>query len=137
MPQCGTQWRDPRAHRHKNQIASPLCGQIETVARDAEQFNPAARLQIKERNTGADTAFDKNLNFSVFRRAGESEVSRLLVIHAQDPDLAGNEIDAAPVIFIRRDEIERPGIASLITHVSNDQKAWLLTFHFLAGDLSV
>src|SRR6266705_242166 len=106
MSQCGTQWRDTRTHRYKNQIPSLLFGQIKTMARDAEQFNPLTPLHIKQRDTRADTAFDQNLNFPVVRRAGKSEVSRLLVIHAQDPDLAGNEIDPAPAIFILRHEIE-------------------------------
>ena len=83
-----------------------------------------------------DRGVDRELAEQVARQLSH-DPDQALVIHAQDSDLAGNEIDATLAVFILRHEIERSSIASLIPHVSNDQEAWLVIFHFLAGDLSV
>ena len=103
--------------------------QIETVTGHGEQIKSLAFLHIEDFEAGASASLDQYLQFAIFRRAGESEVSGLFIRHAQHRDLTRNESDAVRLLCAHRQQIKRTSIGPLIAHASDDEGAGFGLLH--------
>lgn len=120
---------DTGAHGHEHQIATAQCAEIKTVAGDVNQFNIVAFFQVEQSNTGADGAFDENLQFPIFRCTREREVSGLFLTDAQHGDLAGYETDSVTVAAVCGHQIKRANVTALLTQAHDAEAVRVVLTH--------
>ena len=88
--------------------------EVETLARDTEQLDLVAFVQIVKDFARAEFAFYEHFKLRVFGRTGKREISGFFAGDAENRDLTGNEI--YPALVANRIKVKRPRQTRLIAN---------------------
>jgi hypothetical protein len=119
VAQSGTQRRNTRSHRNKNQIPMFLFFKWKAMTDDAHELDRVARFQLVDHAAGATPLFDEHFEIRIFRCTRKRKVPRMLPGDLKHRDLSRHKLD--PFASLRA-QAERTRQPRLIANPGNDKR---------------